>query len=69
MCKYISIIKTMADVERNLFHIVFNNSDLRVEIFSDEVTYPEGTFYITMHDSTEEMRYAIIPTHLRDNND
>ena len=29
-----------------------------------DVAYPEGTFFITMHDSTTEMRYAIIPTRL-----
>ena len=62
--KPISIVKTVHDVEKNLFYIVFNSSDLRAEIFDEDVAYPEGTFFITMHDSTTEMRYAIIPTRL-----
>ena len=62
--KPISIVKSIHDVEKNLFYIAFNSSDLRVEVFSEEVTYPEDTFYITMRNSTEEMRYAVIPTRM-----
>ena len=66
MRKPISIVKTVADVERNAFYIVFNSSDIRVEIFDETVEYPEETFYITMPEpGASEMRYAIIPTHLQ----
>ena len=60
----ISIVKSIHDVEKDLFYIAFNSSDLRVEIFSEDETYPDGTFYITMRNSTEEMRYAVIPTRI-----
>lgn len=63
--KPISIVKTIHDVEKNLFYIAFNSSDLRAEIFDEDVTYPEGSFFITMHDSMNEMRYAIVPTRLQ----
>ncbi len=62
--KPISIVKTVHDVEKNLFYIVFNSTDLRAEIFDEEVIYPEGTFFITMPNEIDEMRYAIIPTRL-----
>ena len=65
MNKTISIVKTVADVERDLYYIVLNTSDIRVEIFDENTVYPEGTFFVTMPKPDEnENRYAVIPTRL-----
>ena len=61
--KKIKIVKRYKNLPDDTYTFVLNSSRLNVEIYDEDKTYPEGTFYMTMPDGME-FRYAFIPYEL-----